>query len=778
MNCRHCNCHLEHKFLDLGFAPPSNAYLNLADLDQPELYYPLKLQVCTHCWLVQTEDYAQADKLFAPDYAYFSSTSAGWLEHAKRYAGTMTEKLGLDANSFVIEVASNDGYLLKNFVEKGIPCLGIEPTASTAATAENLGIPVLREFFGEALGKRLAQDGKQADLIAGNNVYAHVPDINDFTRGLKEALKPTGTITLEFPHLMQLIEQTQFDTVYHEHFSYLSLYTVSRVFEQAGLRVFDVEELPTHGGSLRIFGCHCDDSRASSETTSSMLAKEDSNGLQTLAVYEDFQSRADQVKDELLNFLLSKKREGKSVVAYGAAAKGNTLLNYAGIKRDLLPMVFDAAESKQGKFMPGSHIPIMKPEILREMKPDFVLVLPWNIVEEVADHHSYIREWGGQFAIAVPEMAIWEEERANRIYYTKPSITELEVEYASDAARNGWGERCYEYIDRFEDAFKEHLGVKYAIATSSCTGALHMGMAALGIGPGDEVILADTNWIATAAPILHLGASPIFVDILPDSWCIDPDQAEAAITSRTKAIIAVHLYGNLCDMGRLLAIGKKHGIPVIEDAAEAIGSVYHGRRAGSMGKFGSFSFHGSKTLTTGEGGMFVTNDAGLHETVLTLSNHGRARNQSKQFWPDMVGFKYKMSNIQAAIGCAQIERIEELIDRKREILGLYKERIGALPGLSMNPEPSGVKIGAWMPTVVFATELGITSDMLQTGFSRDTIDARVFFHPLSNLPMFEDSPQNTIAWDIPGRSINLPSYHDLSTSDIERVVQVVQGLYA
>ena len=260
------------------------------------------------------------------------------------------------------------------------------------------------------------------------------------------------------------------------------------------------------------------------------------------------------------------------------------------------------------------------------------------------------------------------------IYYTKPSITELEVRYTTDAARNGWGDRCYEYINRFEEAFKAHLGVKYAIATSSCTGALHMGLAALGIGPGDEVILADTNWIATAAPIVYLGAKPVFVDILPDTWCIDPQLAEEAITPKTKAIIAVHLYGNLCDMDKLLAIAEKYGIPVIEDAAEAIGSMYHGKRAGSMGRFGSFSFHGTKTVTTGEGGIFVTNDAKFYETVLTLSNHGRVRGQTKQFWPEMVGFKYKMSNVQAAIGCAQIERIDELIARKRNIFTYYLER--------------------------------------------------------------------------------------------------------
>ena len=408
MKCRHCDSSLEHTFLDLGFAPPSNAYLSSADLTKPELYYPLKLKVCAQCWLVQTEDYAQADELFSPDYAYFSSTSSSWLAHAKKYTKAIIKQLSLNKMSFVIEIASNDGYLLKNFVEENIPCLGIEPTASTAAVAEMLGIPVLREFFGESLGRQFAEEGKQADLIAGNNVYAHVPDINDFTRGLKAALKSGGTITLEFPHLMRLIEHTQFDTVYHEHFSYLSLHTVSRIFKQAGLRVFDVEELSTHGGSLRIFGCHQNDSRVKTSSVNSMLSEEVSRGLQSLTTYKNFQARADKVKDDLLSFLIEQKCVGKKVAAYGAAAKGNTLLNYAGAKPDLLPFVCDAAPAKQGKYMPGSHIPIMKPEMLREVKPDVVLVLPWNITEEVAEQHSYIQEWGGQFAIAVPEMKIFE----------------------------------------------------------------------------------------------------------------------------------------------------------------------------------------------------------------------------------------------------------------------------------------------------------------------------------------------------------------------------------
>lgn len=364
---------------------------------------------------------------------------------------------------------------------------------------------------------------------------------------------------------------------------------------------------------------------------------------------------------------------------------------------------------------------------------------------------------------------------SQRIHYTKPSITELEVAYATDAARNGWGERCYDYINRFEEAFREHLGVKHAIATSSCTGALHLGMAALGIGAGDEVILADTNWIASVAPVVHLGAKPVFVDILPDSWCVDPAKVEAAITSRTRAIIAVHLYGNLCDMDALLDIGVRYGIPVIEDAAEAIGSVWHGQRAGSLGRFGTFSFHGTKTVTTGEGGMFVTNDDALYEQVLTLSNHGRARGQTKQFWPDMVGFKYKMSNIQAAIGCAQIERIDELIAGKRKVFEAYSLGMATLDGVSMNPEPPGTQNGYWMPTVVFDPATGVTSESLQRALLAEGADARVFFHPLSSLPMFSPIPANTVAYGISGRAMNLPSYHDMGSAELKRVIDVVRA---
>ena len=404
--CRHCKSPMPQVFLDLGHAPPSNAYLAPERLNAPETTFPLRLRVCDNCWLVQTEDFTEADSLFDADYAYFSSTSKSWLDHAARYAAQMTARLGLGPDSHVIEVASNDGYLLRNFVAAGIPCLGVEPTASTAAAAEALGIPVLREFFGRDLGARLAAEGRAADLIAGNNVYAHVPDINDFTKGLAAALKPEGVITLEFPHLMRLVEFCQFDTVYHEHFSYLSLLAVSRIFAAAGLRVFDVEELPTHGGSLRVHGCHAGASHAQTEAARAVLAEERARGMDGAGFYSGFQDRADAVKNGLLRFLLDAKRDGKTVAGYGAAAKGNTLLNYAGVKPDLLPFVCDAAPSKQGKVMPGSHIPIMAPDALRDTRPDYIVILPWNIADEVRRQLDDLGRAGTRFVTAVPEVRI------------------------------------------------------------------------------------------------------------------------------------------------------------------------------------------------------------------------------------------------------------------------------------------------------------------------------------------------------------------------------------
>jgi SAM-dependent methyltransferase len=373
---------------------------------KPETYYPLRLLVCEHCWLVQTQDYAKREDLFRSDYAYFSSTSTSWLAHAASYAEKVIDLFQLGKGSFVLEIASNDGYLLRNFAAAGIPCLGIEPTGATAAVAEQIGIPVIREFFGECLGQELARSGRQADLIVGNNVYAHVPDINDFTRGLKLALKQDGVITLEFPHLMQLIQYRQFDTVYHEHFSYFSLYTVGQIFKANGLRIWHVEELPTHGGSLRVYGCHLEDSRPATEAVNDVIELESKSGIRESATYDRFQSQVDQTKNEFLSFLLEQKRRGKRIAGYGAAAKGNTLLNFAGVKPDLLPFICDAAPAKQGKYMPGSHIPILPPSHLTKCPPDYLLILPWNLAAEVQAQNAALTAMNTKFVTAIPRLEV------------------------------------------------------------------------------------------------------------------------------------------------------------------------------------------------------------------------------------------------------------------------------------------------------------------------------------------------------------------------------------
>jgi len=405
MKCRHCNSDLSKPFLDLGFAPPSNAYLEINDLQTPEKYFPLKVMVCEACWLVQTLDYTNAEDLFQNDYAYFSSTSSSFLDHAAKYCEQMIHKLELSKDSYVIEVASNDGYLLKNFVKASIPCLGIEPTDSTADAAEKIGIPVLRNFFGEEIANQLASNNQKADLIIGNNVFAHVPDINDFTKGLASALKPSGTITLEFPHLMQLLEFKQFDTIYHEHFSYLSLHAVNNIFKAGNLRVYDVEELATHGGSIRVFGCHADSNIRESSSVQRLLDQESLKGITAINSYSSFQESAEKIKDTFLQFLIDASKSNKTVAGYGAAAKGNTLLNFAGVKTGI-QYVADAAQAKQNKFLPGSHIPIYPPEKMILEPVDYIIIFPWNIADEIKNDLRQRIHYKTQFVTFIPELLI------------------------------------------------------------------------------------------------------------------------------------------------------------------------------------------------------------------------------------------------------------------------------------------------------------------------------------------------------------------------------------
>ena len=407
MKCRHCAAELERVCLDLGSAPPSNAYLTAEALRAPEVWYPLRLLVCERCWLVQTEDHAGRDELFSADYAYFSSFSTSWLAHAQAYVGAMRERFGLTRASLVCEVAANDGYLLRWVRDAGIPCYGVEPTASTARTARALGIEIIERFFGVELATELVSAGRRVDLVAANNVLAHVPDINDFVRGFALLLKDDGVATFEFPHLLRLLRENQFDTVYHEHYSYLSLGTVERVFAANGLAVLDVEELPTHGGSLRVFAQRGDrGKRAKGDAVARVLADEAAAGLASTTGYEGFQARIDKLKDDFVAYLIEARRAGRTVAAYGAAAKGNTLMNYAGVRPDHIAFVADRNPAKQGRFMPGSRIPIVGEERLREARPADIVLLPWNLRDELVAQLDYVRAWGGRFVTAVPHLEI------------------------------------------------------------------------------------------------------------------------------------------------------------------------------------------------------------------------------------------------------------------------------------------------------------------------------------------------------------------------------------
>ncbi len=407
MNCRHCGAALNLTMLDLGHAPPSNAFLNEGQLRGPEIWYPLRVLVCEVCWLAQTQNTGVDAALFGNDYVYFSAYSSSWLAHAQAYVQSMTARFALGRDSMVVEVAANDGYLLQYVQQAGIPCYGIEPTAGTAAVARGRGLEIIPEFFGTALADRLQTQGRGANLMVANNVLAHVPDINDFVAGFSRLLKPQGVVTFEFPHLLRMVQECQFDTAYHEHYSYLSLTTVSRILSVHGLVVFDVQQWPTHGGSLRVFAQRVDTgAHATQSAVAALLDHEGQCGVRSAAFYRQFQRETERIKHELLTWLLRCQRERVSVAAYGAAAKGNTLLNFAGVRPDLLPYVVDRNPAKQGKFLPGSRIPVLGEQALRERKPQQVLILPWNLQDEIMLQLNYIRQWGGQFVSAVPQLRV------------------------------------------------------------------------------------------------------------------------------------------------------------------------------------------------------------------------------------------------------------------------------------------------------------------------------------------------------------------------------------
>ena len=407
MNCRHCLNELEHSFINLGTSPPSNAFVSLDNLKSFEKWYPLNVLVCDKCWLVQTEDFVQADEMFSPDYAYFSSFSTSFLKHCKSYVNDMVERFKLNSNSLVVEVAANDGYLLQYFIKSDIPCYGIEPTHNTAEAAREKGIEIIESFFGLKTAKQLELNKNKADLMCANNVLAHVPDINDFVSGFTLLLKPNGVVTFENPHLLNLIKEKQFDTIYHEHYSYLSVISVKEIFLTNGLTLFDVEQLPTHGGSLRYFGQKTDSGKHPiSPNVNKLISIENAAGLNDLTFYKGFQLEAEIIKRDFVEFLINAKKNKKKVSGYGAAAKGNTMLNYSGIRSDLISFIVDLNPEKQNKYTPGSRIPIVNENFLIKEKPDYIVIFPWNLQSEIIDQLNYVRDWGCKFVILIPELKI------------------------------------------------------------------------------------------------------------------------------------------------------------------------------------------------------------------------------------------------------------------------------------------------------------------------------------------------------------------------------------
>lgn len=405
--CRFCDTPLKHVFVDLGMSPLCESYQSAEQMNQMEPFYPLVVYVCENCFLVQLEEVVPCEEIFS-EYAYFSSFADSWVQHAKDYTTMAIDRFGLNQQSFVVEVASNDGYLLQHFVNKSIPVLGIEPAANVARAAVAKGVPTLVKFFGEQTARELIEEGKMADLVLGNNVLAQVPDVNDFIKGIKLLLKPSGVATMEFPHLMHLIEQNQFDTIYHEHFSYFSFITVDQIISAHGLRLFDVDELATHGGSLRIYACHVDDtSKTCSNRVHELKQREERAGFRDLKYYERFDEQVKETKRRLLDFLIRAKREGKSIAGYGAPGKGNTLLNYCGIRTDFIDYTVDRNPYKQGKFLPGTHIPIYHPDKIKETRPDYLLIMPWNFKDEIMKQNAVIRQWGGKFVVFIPEVTVY-----------------------------------------------------------------------------------------------------------------------------------------------------------------------------------------------------------------------------------------------------------------------------------------------------------------------------------------------------------------------------------
>ncbi|MCH9633976.1 MAG: UDP-4-amino-4-deoxy-L-arabinose--oxoglutarate aminotransferase [Chlamydiae bacterium] len=786
MKCRHCQ-HKTLSFLNLGFSPLANDYLTSEDLNSPETTYPLVLRVCNNCFLVQVQDSFPINKLFPEDYAYFSATSISWLLHSKDFSVMITEKLNLNNNSLVIEVGSNDGYLLRNFVNKNIPCIGIEPSSDTARESNKFGIKTVEKFFNTELAKTLPK----ADLVIGNNVYAHVPDINDFSVALKTILKEEGTITLEFPHLLKFIQELQFDTAYHEHFFYLSLHTVIKIFDSSGLKVYNVEELATHGGSIRIYGCHKESKKKVSESVHTMLQQEKEFGILNIATYFDFKNEVEQIRNKFLSFMVKAKNSSKKIVAYGAAAKGNTFLNFAGIKHDFIQTIYDQAKSKQNKYLPGSHIPIENPNNIDPEKFDYILILPWNIQEEV---HKFLVSKG----IPEEKIIVFYPRNKNKFYHNlltktnkenfpvfKPLIEKEEINAAVQSLEIGWLGMGAS-VGQFETAILSQIQSKnrFAVAVSTGHAALHLAMHLINVQPGDEIITPSFNNIADFQAIAAMGAKPVFCDILNETLCIDASKIEPLITSRTKAIIIMDYACFLADHDKINQLATKYKLRVIHDAAHSFGSYYKGKPVGSFSDITMFSFDPVKTITCIDGGALIVNskkDLELLQRMrlIGMNQSPKLMYENQRAWTydvSHLGFRYHLANLHAAIGCAQIKKLDSIISHRRASCKLYNQLLSDNPHLQ-TPESDFEHIA---PFIYFVRVCAESRDGLKEYLMSKSIHTGIHWQPGHFFSFFKDCAKGdlSVTESISKEILTLPLYSDITKNAIIHICNQINSFFS
>ena len=807
-SCRICQTEI-HPFMSFGKMPIANGFLPQHEF-QGEYFFEMQVASCPVCSMFQLIDQPDARRMFHDHYAFFSGTSKFMAEHFREFANSVQKRyLKNEQDPFVVEIGSNDGIMLKHFAKAGIRHLGIEPSANVAEVAREQGVHTICRFFNEDLARDIVAEHGQADAFLAANVMCHISDFRSVLAGIRTLMKPTGVVIFEDPYLGDVLEKTSYDQIYDEHVFLFSLHAISYAFAMEGMELIHVEPQKTHGGSMRYFLAHRGAHPVSDEV-SRYLEHERKLGIANTKTYEHFRENCERSRENLRTVLSRCKAEGRSVVGYAATSKSTTVLNYCNIGPDLIDYISDTTPLKQGKFTPGTHIPVLSHSEFEEHYPDYAVLFAWNHQQEIFAKEQEFSRQGGRWISFVPEVSVTAIKEATSavkelqsigtpkprqviepvpdlnskdfgITMAGPWITEHEVKTVLDAVQNGWYyENAYKYVEAFQKDFAEYHGRKHALMTPNCTTSIHLLLTGLGIGEGDEVIVPECTWIASAAPVTYLRATPVFCDIDPLHWCLDPESVRRAITPRTKAIIVVDLFGNMPLMDELRAIADERGIHLIEDAAEALGSTYKGVRAGKFGVGSVFSFHRTKTLTTGEGGMLLLDDTKLYERCSILRDHGR-RPGGPMYYNEEVTYKYMPFNMQAALGYAQFQRVGELVARKREIFDGYRQRLEGVPGLQFNAEPVDGFNSVWITSIVFDPSTGMTKKRAMEELQKLGVPSRPFFYPLSSLPAYPGAEaqyraRNPVAYDISSRGINLSCAFNLTEEQLDIIANGIRTI--